>query len=68
LGMGGHSTSLKKEMINRKIGRLLRPSWPIVALSEHLVWLVGHHIDERVRVTATSKRIVRLRCTRISET
>jgi len=62
LGLGGHRTTVKEVMINRKVAQVLRPLWPLVALDEHLVWLVGNQVDERVRVTTASQRIVRLTC------
>ncbi len=65
LGMHGRSAKVKEVMINRKIARELRPLWPLVAHDDHLVWLAGHHQDERCRVTPTSRRIVRLTCRRI---
>ncbi|MCL4267010.1 MAG: tRNA lysidine(34) synthetase TilS [Anaerolineae bacterium] len=65
LGMQGRHAIVKEVMINRKVAQGLRPLWPIVAHEEHLVWLVGHQVDERVRVTAVSPRIIRLTCRRV---
>lgn len=62
LGMQGRSASVKEVMINRKIPARLRSRWPLVANQRHLVWLVGHHLDERARVTADSRRIIQLKC------
>ncbi len=62
LGMHGRHATVKEAMIDRKIAQGLRPLWPIVAHEEHLVWLVGHQLDERVRVTAVTSRIIRLTC------
>lgn len=62
LGLDGHSASLKKIMVNRKIPAGLRALWPVVATADHPVWLSGHLVDERHRVTGESKRIVRLIC------
>jgi tRNA(Ile)-lysidine synthase len=62
LGLQGQSASLKEVMINRQIPAALRARWPLVTMPEHVVWLVGHHIDERVRVTAASRRVIQLRC------
>lgn len=62
LGMGGQSAKVKDVMINRKIDARLRPFWPLVANDTHLIWLVGHQLDRRARVTATSRRLVQLRC------
>lgn len=61
LGLDGHSTSLKKMMIDRKIPQPMRANWPIVA-TDHPVWLVGHVLDERHRVTPNSQRVVHLEC------
>jgi hypothetical protein len=47
-------------MINRKIPAAARGRWPIVANSDHLVWLVGHGIDERVKVREGQQLVVRL--------
>lgn len=66
-GLEGHSSSVKKLMINRKIPSRLRDRWPIVAIEEHLIWIVGHKIDERVRVTSESRPVVQLRCFRRPE-
>ncbi|MFQ5400050.1 MAG: tRNA lysidine(34) synthetase TilS [Anaerolineae bacterium] len=60
LGMRGQTAKVKDVMINRKIAARLRPLWPLVATEAHLVWLVGHHIDERVQVTGAGRRVVRL--------
>ncbi|HUM71143.1 MAG TPA: tRNA lysidine(34) synthetase TilS, partial [Chloroflexota bacterium] len=68
LGMHGRHATVKEAMINRKIGQEVRPLWPIVAHEAHLVWLVGHQVDERVRVTAVSRRIIRLTCRRVIAT
>lgn len=62
LGMAGNSAKVQDVMVNRKIPAPLRPLWPIVANENHLVWLVGHHIDERVRITAETRNLIQLRC------
>lgn len=62
LGMNGRSTPLKKAMINAKIPQPLREKWPIVANTQHPIWVVGHMLDHRARVTANTHKIVRLCC------
>jgi tRNA(Ile)-lysidine synthase len=62
LGMSGQSTKIKDVMVNRKIPARLRAQWPIVATETHPIWLVGHVVDERGKVTAVSSRIIRLQC------
>jgi len=62
LGMSGHSTKVKNVMINRKLPAMIRDKWPIVGLTDELIWFVGYQIDERIRVNAHSKSIVHLIC------
>lgn len=61
LGLGGEK-KLKEVMIDRKIPTHLRRQWPMVANDEHVVWVVGHILDERASVGRDSGRVVRLRC------
>ncbi len=65
LGMAGQSAKLKDVMINRKIPARLRDKWPIITTRSHLIWLVGHGIDERAKVITGNKDVVRLRCKEI---
>ncbi len=62
MGMAGHSISLKDYMINRKVPAVLRRRWPLVAAGDALVWVVGHQLDERWRVTGKTRQIIRLQC------
>ena len=61
LGLGG-ATKLKEIMIDRKIPAQARALWPVVANRDHAVWLPGHVLDDRARVTARDSRVVRLWC------
>lgn len=63
LGLDG-VTKVKEAMINRKIPSFARTNWPIVASPAHALWIVGHVLDDRARITSDSRRIVRLRCIR----
>jgi tRNA(Ile)-lysidine synthase len=63
LGLGG-KTPLKEVMINRKIPARARDRWPIVATGLHAVWVVGHLLDERVKVKPDSHQTIHLRCSR----
>jgi tRNA(Ile)-lysidine synthase len=65
LGMGGQSGKLKEIMIGRKIPARLRKQWPLVVTAAHPVWLVGHLVDERVRLAAVSTPIVHLQCRKL---
>lgn len=61
LGLGG-ATKVKESMIDRKIPAAARERWPIVATGYHAVWIAGHVLDERTRVSRESGPVVRLRC------
>lgn len=62
LGMEGRSAKVSDVMINEKVPAELRARWPLVGTEEHLVWLVGHRLDRRARVTSGSRQVWRLRC------
>jgi len=67
LGMGGHTASIKELMINEKIPARLRSHWPLVANREHVLWVVGHHLDRRARVTPATAAVIHLYCYRPQE-
>ncbi len=54
LGMKG-SKSIKDFMIDLKIPKAQRNSIPIVCSNEQIIWVVGYRIDERVKVTTSTK-------------
>jgi tRNA(Ile)-lysidine synthase len=60
LGLGG-SKKLKDFFIDAKIPRNERWSIPILCSRDRIIWVVGHRLDDRVKVTGKSKRLVRLR-------
>ena len=59
LGMN-HTKKLNEYMIDAKIPRTWRRRIPLVVSPEHIIWVVGWRIDERVRVTTNTTRILRL--------
>jgi tRNA(Ile)-lysidine synthase len=65
LGLGGRHALVSEVMINRKIPARWRGRWPIVATEAHLIWLVGHQLDERARVTAETQTGIVLRAIRL---
>jgi len=64
LCLRGRSTKLKEVMGDRKIPARLRPLWPLVVVGERPLWLVGHILDERARVTETSASVIQIHCFR----
>ena len=57
LGAGGRQ-KLKKFFIDHRISRKDRARTPVVADMQGIVWLVGQRIDERVKVTTQTSRIL----------
>lgn len=58
LGMGGHSKRINELMINLKIPAGERRLYPLLAGTEHVLWLPGYNIDHRARVTEATKRVL----------
>ena len=50
-----------KFMIDAHVPRLWRTRVPIVCDAEKLLWVVGYRIDERVKVTENTKRVLRIK-------
>ncbi len=64
LGMG-QPKKLNEFMIDSKIPQAWRRRVPIVCSTEQIIWVVGWRIDERAKVTADTKQVLRLEFKRI---
>ena len=51
---------LKKFFIDHKISRFERPKIPLLISGEKIVWIIGYRIDERVKVTEKTQRVLRI--------
>jgi tRNA(Ile)-lysidine synthase len=51
---------LKKFFIDHKIPRFERPKIPLLISGEKIVWIIGYRIDERVKVTEKTQRVLRI--------
>ena len=60
LGMS-QSKKLGEFMIDTKIPHAWRRRIPVVCSAKHIVWVVGWRIDDRVKVTQNTKRILCLK-------
>jgi tRNA(Ile)-lysidine synthase len=60
LGMN-QPKKLGEFMIDAKIPRLWRKRIPIVYSTEQIIWIVGWRIDDRVKVTENTKRVLCLK-------
>ncbi len=59
LGMS-QPKKLNEFMIDSKIPHAWRERIPIVCSPEHILWVVGWRIDERIKVTRDTKQVLRL--------
>jgi tRNA(Ile)-lysidine synthase len=59
LGME-HSKKLNEYMIDARIPRAWRTRIPLVCSQEQIIWVVGQRIDERVKVTDNTSKVLRL--------
>ncbi len=60
LGMNG-SQKLKDFFIDHKIPKFARPEIPLLISGEMVAWIVGYRIDERVKITEKTNRILKLK-------
>ncbi len=59
LGMGG-TKKVKDFFIDLKVPKSQRPQIPILCSKDHILWIVGHRLDDRVKVTSRTKRTIYL--------
>jgi len=64
LGMKNEK-KLGRFMIDARVPQLWRSRVPIVCAGEQVIWVMGYRIDERVKVTNNTKRILRIRFERV---
>lgn len=62
LGVKG-SQKLKDFFIDHKVPRFERPRIPLVLSEERIVWIVGYRIDERVKITEKTKKVLKIKVT-----
>lgn len=59
LGMG-HSKKLGEFMIDARIPLAWRERVPVICSTEHIMWVVGYRIDDRVKVSSNTRKILSL--------
>jgi tRNA(Ile)-lysidine synthase len=61
LGMGGHTKTVAEFMVGEKIPQHVRDQLPVVVnADDRIVWVAGWRLDERVRLTGLTDRVLRL--------
>lgn len=58
---------LREFMIDAKIPRAWRQRVPVVCSPQHVLWVVGCRIDDRVKVATNTKRVLHLEFKRVSD-
>jgi len=66
LGMG-QAKKLGEFMIDARVPRVWRPRVPVVCSPQHILWVVGWRIDNRVKVTPDTSKVLRLRFERLPD-
>jgi tRNA(Ile)-lysidine synthase len=61
LGMN-HRKKVSDFMIDRKIPVNLKKQTMTIFSGEDLIWVVGHRIDERYRITTKTRKVFRIHC------
>lgn len=65
LGLGAPK-KMGEFMISARIPSYLRDQVPLITSNKGVIWLVGYRIDARVKVTFTTKHVLRIRAIRPS--
>jgi len=61
LPLGGKGTQkLKDFFIDHKVPRFERPGVPLLISEERIAWVVGYRIDERVKITEKTKKVLKV--------
>lgn len=58
LGMKGHHKKLQDYFVDAKVARSARDRVPLLCCPKGIVWLIGHRIDERFRMTRETNRVL----------
>ncbi len=57
LGMKGEK-KVKDYLIDAKVPRLWRNRIPLIESGGHIIWVVGHRIDDRVKITPQTRKVL----------
>ena len=60
LGVRG-TQKLKDFFIDHKVPRFERPSVPLLISEERIAWVVGYRLDERVKITEKTKKVLKVK-------
>ena len=58
LGMGGKSKEVREFMIGVKLPKRARERYPLVVAGDQIIWIPGFRLDERVKATPKTTRVL----------
>ena len=67
LGLDGHTQSINDFLRGRNVSKAQRREVPLVCDHDGIIWVVGHRIAERVRVTESTREKIELTASPIHE-
>ncbi len=59
-GMDGHSMKISDLMINLKLPKRARKTWPLVCSGDQILWVPGCRLSQRAQVSVDSRSVVHL--------
>lgn len=65
LGLGGRKTRISQFLINLKVPRPWRDAIPLLVAFDTILWVCGFRLDDAVRVTEATSRVLHLRFLRV---
>ena len=68
LGMNGHSLKVSDLMVNLKMPKRTRSTWPMVCAGDSIVWIPGYRQSHLARITLDTHRIAHLKLSKSSGT
>lgn len=60
IGMHGRSKKLSDFMNELKIPNITKNDLMVITCQSEIIWVVGHRLDHRVRITASTKNIIKV--------
>jgi tRNA(Ile)-lysidine synthase len=66
LGMEGHSVKITDLMVNVKMPRRARASWPLVCCPDEVLWVPGYTTSHMSRVQSVTRRIYHIKLVRVA--
>jgi tRNA(Ile)-lysidine synthase len=60
-GLYGHSIKISDLMINLKLPKQARATWPLICSGSEIVWVPGYRMSELARIKQSTSRVIHLR-------